>query len=219
MQITINIDEKIFHRLKKLFTVRRIVWAIAICAASTSVLIHAATKPHTFLPGAIISSSDVNENFDAAFDAINTLIPAGTVMAYAGSTVPAGYLVCNGSAVSRTTYADLFAAIGTMYGSGDGSTTFNLPDYRGMFLRGHHFGKSSGTTDPDYATRQMGAAQSDLIKSHQHLLPYSNGATAPSGTHATPPWQGIDSTQHSTVAFGGTETRPVNVSVAYIIKH
>jgi len=140
-------------------------------------------------------------------------------MAYAGSTVPAGYLVCNGSAVSRTTYADLFAAIGTMYGSGDGSTTFNLPDYRGMFLRGHHFGKSSGTTDPDYATRQMGAAQSDLIKSHQHLLPYSNGATAPSGTHATPPWQGIDSTQHSTVAFGGTETRPVNVSVAYIIKH
>ncbi|HNV45933.1 MAG TPA: phage tail protein [Spirochaetota bacterium] len=182
-------------------------------------LIHAATKPHTFLPGAIISSSDVNENFDAAFDAINTLIPAGTVMAYAGSTVPAGYLVCNGSAVSRTTYADLFAAIGTMYGSGDGSTTFNLPDYRGMFLRGHHFGKSSGTTDPDYATRQMGAAQSDLIKSHQHLLPYSNGATAPSGTHATPPWQGIDSTQHSTVAFGGTETRPVNVSVAYIIKH
>ncbi|HPI23467.1 MAG TPA: phage tail protein [Spirochaetota bacterium] len=219
MQIIINIDEKIFHRLKKLFTVRRIVWAIALCAASTSVLIHAATKPHTFLPGAIISSSDVNENFDAAFDAINTLIPAGTVMAYAGSTVPAGYLVCNGSAVSRTTYADLFAAIGTMYGSGDGSTTFNLPDYRGMFLRGHHFGKSSGTTDPDYATRQMGAAQSDLIKSHQHLLPYSNGATAPSGTHATPPWQGIDSTQHSTVAFGGTETRPVNVSVAYIIKH
>ena len=205
--------------MKKLFTVRRIVWAIALCAASTSVLIHAATKPHTFLPGAIISSSDVNENFDAAFDAINTLIPAGTVMAYAGSTVPAGYLVCNGSAVSRTTYADLFAAIGTMYGSGDGSTTFNLPDYRGMFLRGHHFGKSSGTTDPDYATRQMGAAQSDLIKSHQHLLPYSNGATAPSGTHATPPWQGIDSTQHSTVAFGGTETRPVNVSVAYIIKH
>lgn len=219
MQITINIDEKIFHRLKKLFTVRRIVWAIALCAASTSVLIYAATKPHTFLPGAIISSSDVNENFDAAFDAMNTLIPAGTVMAYAGSTVPAGYLVCNGSAVSRTTYADLFAAIGTMYGSGDGSTTFNLPDYRGMFLRGHHFGKSSGTTDPDYATRQMGAAQSDLIKSHQHLLPYSNGATAPSGTHATPPWQGIDSTQHSTVAFGGTETRPVNVSVAYIIKH
>lgn len=219
MQIIINVDEKIFHRLNKLFTVRRIVWAIALCAASTSVLIHAATKPHTFLPGAIISSSDVNENFDAAFDAINTLIPAGTVMAYAGSTVPAGYLVCNGSAVSRTTYADLFAAIGTMYGSGDGSTTFNLPDYRGMFLRGHHFGKSSGTTDPDYATRQMGAAQSDLIKSHQHLLPYSNGATAPSGTHATPPWQGIDSTQHSTVAFGGTETRPVNVSVAYIIKH
>ena len=52
----------------------------------------------------------------------------GSIVAYAGSSVPTGYLSCDGSAVSRTTYADLFAVIGTTYGSGDGSTTFGLPD-------------------------------------------------------------------------------------------
>lgn len=57
-----------------------------------------------------------------------TSIDAGFVMSFAGSTVPAGWLVCDGSAISRTNYADLFAAIGTTYGSGDGSTTFNLPN-------------------------------------------------------------------------------------------
>jgi microcystin-dependent protein len=60
-------------------------------------------------------------------------VPTGSVTAFAGSTVPLGYLVSDGSAVNRTTYAALFAAIGTTYGSGDGSTTFNLPDLRGHF--------------------------------------------------------------------------------------
>ncbi len=67
------------------------------------------------------------------------LVPAGAVSAFAGTnltTPPTGWFFCDGSAVSRTTYAALFAAIGTAYGAGDGSTTFHLPDYRGMFLRG-----------------------------------------------------------------------------------
>ena len=81
-------------------------------------------------------------------------VPAGTIIAYAGpldydssdnmfpegysgyGDVPAGWLHCHGQAVSRTDYADLFAAIGTVYGAGDGSTTFNVPDFRGSFLRG-----------------------------------------------------------------------------------
>ena len=54
--------------------------------------------------------------------------PIGAIVPYGGDTAPTGYLLCDGSAVSRTTYADLFAVIGTKYGSGDGSTTFNLPD-------------------------------------------------------------------------------------------
>lgn len=62
--------------------------------------------------------------------------PAGVTLPFAGSTPPSAWLLCAGQAVSRTTYADLFTAIGTTYGSGDGSTTFNLPDLRGRAPRG-----------------------------------------------------------------------------------
>lgn len=64
-----------------------------------------------------------------------TLAP-GTIKAFAGGTIPEGYLLCDGSAVSRSTYSDLFLAISTNYGLGDGVNTFNLPDLRGQFLRG-----------------------------------------------------------------------------------
>ena len=60
-------------------------------------------------------------------------IIAGVIVPYAGNTAPVGWLLCDGSAVSRTTYSVLFDVIGTTYGSGDGSTTFNLPDLRGAF--------------------------------------------------------------------------------------
>ncbi len=62
-------------------------------------------------------------------------LPSGMVMYFANSSTPAGWLQCDGSAISRTTYANLFAAIGTVYGAGDGSTTFNIPDTRGQFIR------------------------------------------------------------------------------------
>lgn len=62
--------------------------------------------------------------------------PSGAMMAYGGTTAPPGYLLCDGSAVSRTTYGHLFTALGTAYGSGDGSTTFNLPDLRQRFPLG-----------------------------------------------------------------------------------
>lgn len=64
-------------------------------------------------------------------------VPVGTVLPFAGSSTPAGYVLCNGAAVSRTTYAALFAVIGTTYGAGNGSTTFNLPNYTNKFLQGH----------------------------------------------------------------------------------
>lgn len=72
-------------------------------------------------------------------------LPAGTIIPFAGNVVPAGFLVCNGAAVSRTTYASLFAAIGTLYGAGDGSTTFALPDYRGRVLQGADDSHAAGT--------------------------------------------------------------------------
>ena len=64
------------------------------------------------------------------------LMPAGTVVSYSGSSAPSGWLLCYGQAVSRTTYAGLFSAISTTYGTGDGSTTFNLPDLRGRVVAG-----------------------------------------------------------------------------------
>lgn len=70
----------------------------------------------------------------AASDELN--LPAGVVLPFAGASAPSGWLLAYGQAVSRTTYADLFAVIGTTYGSGDGSTTFNLPDYRGRVAAG-----------------------------------------------------------------------------------
>lgn len=64
------------------------------------------------------------------------ITPAGVIQAYGGSSAPQGWLICDGSAVSRTTYAALYAAIGTAFGAGDGSTTFNLPNAKGRMLVG-----------------------------------------------------------------------------------
>lgn len=68
-------------------------------------------------------------------------MPTGTVLSFAGNTIPENYLLCDGSAVSRSTYADLFKVIGTTYGAGDGSSTFNLPNLVDRFVEG---GSASG---------------------------------------------------------------------------
>jgi microcystin-dependent protein len=68
--------------------------------------------------------------------AVSVLMPTSTILPYAGSAAPLGYFLCDGSAKSRTTYAGLFAIIGTTYGVGDGSTTFNIPDLRGRVIAG-----------------------------------------------------------------------------------
>lgn len=70
-------------------------------------------------------------------------VPSGALTAYAANSAPSGWLMCDGSAVSRTQYATLFAVIGTLYGSGDGSTTFNLPDLRTRVIAGYKSGDSN----------------------------------------------------------------------------
>lgn len=70
------------------------------------------------------------------WNGVGVLNPVGTVIAFAANSAPSGYLLCNGAAVSRTTYASLFATIGTTYGAGDGSTTFNLPNLTDRFIQG-----------------------------------------------------------------------------------
>lgn len=80
----------------------------------------------------------ITERVNVLIRDYNTLlgVPPGCIMPYAGATAPDGWLLCHGQAVARATYADLFAAIGTAYGPGDGSTTFNLPDLRGRVAAG-----------------------------------------------------------------------------------
>ena len=95
----------------------------------------------------------VNENFDK----IDAYIP-GIIQLYAGSSVPSGWLICNGQAVSRTTYAALFAVIGTTYGAGDGSTTFNVPNLVNKTVRGSNsLGKTGGADTVTLSTANMPA--------------------------------------------------------------
>jgi microcystin-dependent protein len=109
----------------------------------------------------------------AAIPAATDLTPAGTIIYSARATAPTGYLKANGAAISRSTFSVLFAAIGTAYGAGNGSTTFNVPDLRGEFLRGldDSRGIDSG--------RALGSAQGSQNLSHNHT-----GSTNNPGNHA-----------------------------------
>ena len=79
----------------------------------------------------------INKAIDALKPALASGgVPVGSLVPFAGKSIPNGYLLCNGAAVSRTTYAALFAVIGTTYGAGDGSKTFTLPDFRNRFIEG-----------------------------------------------------------------------------------
>lgn len=92
-------------------------------------------------------------------NASRAFIPTGLILPYGGTTAPNGFLMCDGTAVSRTTYADLFSVIGTAFGSGDGSTTFNLPDYRDrtLFMRNDKaVGRTSLGSIPDHRHQSWG---------------------------------------------------------------
>lgn len=125
-------------------------------------------------------------------------VPTGSLFPFAGSAAPTGYLLCDASAVSRTTYATLFGVIGTTYGSGDGSTTFNLPDLRGRLPMGAGTGtglNSSGTGLPSgtaQTARTMGqwfgeethALTTAELASHTHANTVSGGSTGNAGSHS-----------------------------------
>lgn len=88
----------------------------------------------------------------------------GDIVHSARTTAPVGYLIANGAAVSRATYGNLFAALGTNYGAGDGATTFNLPDLRGEFIRGADQGRGVD------AGRALGSGQGDAMQGHWHEI-------------------------------------------------
>lgn len=114
---------------------------------------------------------------------------------------PAGFLVANGAAVSRTVYARLFGKFGTMYGEGDGSTTFNLPDLRGVFVRGLDAGRG---LDPG---REQGGFQADSNLAHVHdfTVPAHThtGTTSEAGSHTHRVKDGGGGQQTNSVTLGG----------------
>jgi microcystin-dependent protein len=140
-------------------------------------------------------------------------IPVGTIAPFAMSSPPSGWLECDGSAISRTTYSDLWSAISDVWGAGDGSTTFNLPDFRGEFLRGwdHGRGIDSG--------RSFASSQSDLYKSHRHELNYIANAVDSTSPNTSSYGSGSSASGQYTRYSGGSETRPRNKAVMYCIKY
>ena len=172
----------------------------------------------------------------AAIPAATDQTPAGTVIYSARSTAPTGYIKANGAAISRSTFSVLFAAIGTQYGVGDGSTTFNVPDLRGEFIRGWSDGH---TVD---SGRTLGSNQTDKNQLHNHVLvgggvggsfvtsvslnqddnevPNSPDEVDVLNTDTTITVQksGPTYTRPTANNSGGTESRPRNVSLLACIK-
>jgi phage-related tail fiber protein len=155
----------------------------------------------------------------------SSIVPIGSVFYFAASSAPTGYLSCNGAAISRTTYSALFAIISTTYGSGDGSTTFNLPDLRGEFIRGWDNGRGVDSG------RTMGSSQSHAIASHDHNFRNfyfaENNGNSGLGNGYAGSRQGNDFDNNpfyiDWTTYGnngaGTETRPRNVALLPCIRY
>jgi microcystin-dependent protein len=193
--------------------------------------------------GGINSSDDFTKNY------VPIAPPIGSIIAYTMSQSPGGWLICDGSLVSRSTYAALFAVIGTTFGVGNGTTTFKLPDYQGAFLRGT--GTNGNYSGPDVNTSQTHATQthshtassSVTDPGHEHTQStinddFNNSGLGYSGTIPSFPgpdsagsitWTNINSSfsrvsvattvADSTTAVNVNETRPYNFGVYWIIKY
>ncbi len=181
-----------------------------------------------------IYSTDTIKTSKRFKDKTGFIMPVGTILAYGGENIPEGWLICDGGSVSRTQYADLFDAIGIAWGSGDGATTFHLPDLRGIFARGLD---GNAGNDPDKTSRtasnmggntgnSVGSLQDDELESHRHTIPYYlYDASQFASVSANRPLVSNTGVRHEiqsgkyTGYFGGLETRPKNVYVNYIIKY
>ena len=201
------------------------------------------TLPNSDGDNGDVLQSDGSGNL--SFTALPQAVPTGSVHMMATTTAPSGYLKCNGAAVSRTTYADLFAIIGTTHGEGDGSSTFNVPDLRGEFVRGwddsrgvdsgRSFGssQSSQNLQHNHGVTDPGHNHGINDPGHIHQVQYSNsdsgdGVIEESGTGLSGQEPTLSATTGITINnattgislanSGGSEARPRNIAMMYVIK-
>jgi microcystin-dependent protein len=160
----------------------------------------------------------VGSNIEFATQSLSP-VPTGLILPYAAPVsvaLPSGYLECDGSTINQGVYANLFATIGTTYNiGGEGPTDFRLPDLRGYFIRG--FGTNVDTT----ASAALGAKQADEFRTHTHTSPYIDSTFAASSVTssvATIRMEVRNGIGLNTSAAGGTETRPRNIAMRYLIK-
>lgn len=197
-----------------------------------------------FSPGTKISSAEVNANFKTMAQAVaalqtavaNGAAPVGTVVAFAGTKVPTGWLLCDGAAYTQSKYPELANVIGNTHGNGGGVLGgFNVPDYRGRFLRGRDGGAGR---DPDVAKRtpmssggvaadNVGSVQADETGAHNHGVATGWGQHKDGGCgfgalsigasiYAT---GGGACSGNFLMANPGKESRPANAYVGWIIKY
>jgi microcystin-dependent protein len=178
-----------------------------------------------------LSATKLKSDLDEVQTRLATLeaaqVPPGAIVAYGGANAPSGWVVCDGSLLdgANPNYAALYAAIGTAFGGDPTHSLFYLPDLRGRFVRGVD---AAAGHDPDRMGRMasnpggnmgdaVGTLQADDFKMHGHGIRMNQ--TALPGTGSNVNVYRDDGTMTATSnAAGGTETRPVNVSVFYIIK-
>lgn len=172
-------------------------------------------------------------NLEKVIDASSGM-PIGAVFPFYGTTPPEHTMACNGAEISRTTYAELFAVIGTTAGEGDGSTTFNLPDLRGMFIRGTGGNAAELGVEQEDAIRDIQGSflirSSDIGGLGNSFLPitdgggafsfeaaFGNGATASFSTQSRHMGAQKMNFDAGSVVPTAAENRPVNVAMTYCI--
>lgn len=121
------------------------------------------------------------DNMNKIENELSLISPTGEIRMFAGSTAPTGFLICDGSEVSRTTYSDLFDVIGTTYGTGDGSTTFNLPNLKGKVVVGLDSSDTSFNSLGNTGGDKTVTLNINQIPPHKHNLYISGGTDVYSG--------------------------------------
>lgn len=147
------------------------------------------------------------------------LAPVGTIYIYAGVAIPDGFLVAWGQEVSRVTYANLFASIGTIYGTGNGNTTFNLPDLSDEFLRFTSSTRGVGTKETDAIrniTGRVDVSSGGQLQGALYLISNTGNASAGSGGGLAHMTIGFDA---SRVVPTANENRPRNIALTPLIKY